>query len=307
MPDVFANSVQSTWKAVLRALRPHQWAKNLLVFVPLVLAQRFDVDAFRRCAMALVAFSACASAVYLLNDIVDIAADRDHPRKRLRPIASGAVSQRGATMLAGTLFLVSVAVAFMAEPRCVFLLVLYVVGNVLYSTWLKREPIVDVIALSGMYGLRLETGAVAAGVPLSPWLLAFSLFFFTSLAFAKRYVELRQGDSSAARAISGRGYVVGDADLLASLGPASGYVAVLVLALYMNSEQMRSIYGEGTGLWVLCPLVLYWISRVWLLARRGDLNEDPVVFALTDRSSMVVAGLAAIVLFVATMCGKVAW
>jgi 4-hydroxybenzoate polyprenyltransferase len=155
-----------------------------------------------------------------------------------------------------------------------------------------------------MYGLRLETGAVATNTPLSPWLLAFALFFFTSLAFAKRYVELRQLEAAGAAETSGRGYRVADASLIESLGPASGYVAVLVLALYMNSDQMHAIYGDGRLLWLLCPLVLYWITRVWLLAKRGELDDDPVVFALRDKTSLVVALLAAALIAAATIAAR---
>lgn len=290
----------SVWLAVFRALRPHQWTKNLLVFVPMVLAQRFSFVTLTNGAIAFAAFCACASGVYVVNDLLDVESDRQHPTKRHRPIPSGALSPRLALWFGFLLFCSAGALAYDLGPSCVALLAFYVAMNLLYSKWLKREPLLDVMALAGMYGLRLETGAVATGVILSPWLLAFSLFFFMSLALAKRYVEIRQSETAGLQEVCGRGYRPGDADLLLSLGPASGYVAALVLALYMNSDQMRSLYGDGRTLWVLCPLVLYWITRVWLLAKRGDLHDDPVVFALTDRASIAIAGLTAVVLGLAT-------
>lgn len=296
--------MKSPWMAAILAMRPHQWAKNLLVFVPIVLAQKYDINSITKAFLAFVGFCACASAVYLLNDMLDVASDRLHPRKRHRPFANGTLGIPAGIGLVVLLSLIALAVASRANPRCAALLAGYFAANALYSTWLKSQPLLDVIMLSGMYGLRLETGAVATDTPLSPWLLAFSLFFFTSLAFAKRYVELRQLEAAGATNASGRGYRVADAGLIESLGPASGYVAVLVLALYMNSDQMHAIYGEGRLLWLLCPLVLYWITRVWLLAKRGELDDDPVVFALRDKASIVVALLAATIIATATLAAR---
>lgn len=289
------------WMPIFQALRPHQWAKNLLVFVPLVLAQKYDLAMVARAAWAFVAFCSCASAVYVLNDMLDVASDRLHPRKRHRPFASGSLGMPLGIPLVALLLALGLAVASLTDPRCGALLAGYFATNVLYSTWLKSQPMLDVIMLSGMYGLRLEIGAVATDTALSPWLLAFALFFFPSLAFVKRYLELRQLEAAGATEASGRGYRVADASLIESLGTASGYVAVLVLALYMNSEQMHALYGNGRLLWLLCPLVLYWITRLWLLAKRGDFDDDPVVFALRDRVSLVVALLAAIVIAMATL------
>ena len=296
--------MKSPWTAAIRAMRPHQWAKNLLVFVPMVLAQKYDIDTITQASLAFLGFCACASAVYLLNDMLDVESDRLHPRKRDRPFANGTLHMPFGIALVALLTLTALAVASLANPRCGALLAGYFAANVLYSTWLKSQPLLDVIMLSGMYGLRLETGAVATKTPLSPWLLAFALFFFTSLAFAKRYVELRQLEAAGAAETSGRGYRVVDASLIESLGPASGYVAVLVLALYMNSDQMHAIYGDGRLLWLLCPLVLYWITRVWLLAKRGELDDDPVVFALRDKASLVVALLAAALIATATLAAR---
>ena len=182
-----------------------------------------------------------------------------------------------------------------ADADPVAILAAYVAVNIAYSGFLRAQPLLDVIVLSAMYGLRLAMGAAATHTPLSPWLLAFALFFFTSLAFAKRYVELRHVEQAEPGQGACRGYASGDSAMVAMLGVASGYVAVLVLALYMNSAQMHSLYGEGGPLWGLCPLMMYWVSRVWLLARRGELHDDPVQFALTDRASLLVGLIAAVI------------
>lgn len=286
--------------AVLRAMRPHQWAKNLLVFLPMLLAQHADTARATHAALAFASFCACASAVYVMNDLTDLEADRKHPRKRLRPIASGAISRSSAIATILLLLLAAFVLAWNTTPACVAILAAYVAINIAYSGMLRAQPLLDVIVLSAMYGLRLAMGAAATHTPLSPWLLAFALFFFTSLAFAKRYVELRHVEQAEPGAAACRGYASGDSAMVATLGVASGYVAVLVLALYMNSAQMHALYGEGGPLWGLCPLMMYWISRVWLLARRGELHDDPVVFALTDRASLLVGLIAAVVVGLAT-------
>jgi len=277
-----------------RAMRPHQWAKNLLLFIPMVLAHRIDVATFCAVVTGFIAFSLCASAVYVLNDLGDLSSDRLHPRKRHRPFADGRLTIKDGVVLSIGLLTASFTVSALGLPwQFAGLLGVYLVTNVCYSAWLKRKPLVDVLMLAGMYALRIEAGGIAAEVPLSPWILAFSLFFFTSLAFAKRYTELRRAIASGAGQPAGRGYEVDDVGLLESLGTASGYVSILVLALYMNSPAMHSLYGDNRLLWLVCPLVMYWITRVWLLAKRGALHDDPVVFAMTDRVSLSIALLCA--------------
>lgn len=290
--------------ALVRAMRPYQWAKNLLVFLPMLLAQHADADRAVHAALAFASFCACASAVYVMNDLVDAEADRKHPRKRLRPVAAGEISRSSAVVAILALLLVAVALAWTAAPACVAILATYVAVNIAYSGLLRAQPLLDVIVLSAMYGLRLAMGAAATHTPLSPWLLAFALFFFTSLAFAKRYVELRRVEQAETGHAACRGYASGDSAMVAMLGVASGYVAVLVLALYMNSAQMHALYGEGGPLWGLCPLMMYWISRVWLLARRGELHDDPVQFALTDRASLLVGVIAAAIIGLAAWQGS---
>jgi 4-hydroxybenzoate polyprenyltransferase/phosphoserine phosphatase len=295
------------WSALVKACRPHQWAKNLLLLVPALLAHRVDPGTLGLVALAFVAFSACASGVYVLNDIGDVAADRLHPRKRLRPFASGRLTITAGLRLATLLFAVGLGLSAVLLPTGFLgLMVVYLCANLGYSSRLKQVPVLDVLMLACMYALRLEAGAVAAGVPLSDWFLTFSLFFFTSLAFAKRYTELSRLKAAGGEAAAGRGYEVGDVRLLEMLGTASGYVSVLVLALYMNSAQMRALYGESRVLWLICPLVLYWVTRLWLLANRGQLDEDPVVFALRDRASLAVGAACGLVALIATLLATAA-
>lgn len=304
-PLTIVGVAETGWDAVLKACRPHQWVKNLLLFLPMMLAHRFDIPTASSVAIAFVAFSLCASGVYVLNDIGDVAADRQHPRKRLRPIASGRLTVGAGLRLAALLFAAGLALSAALLPLGFLgLMLLYLTANLAYSVNLKQVPILDVLMLACMYALRLEAGAVAAGVPLSHWCLTFSLFFFTSLAFAKRFTELCRLQASGDAVPAGRGYDVGDIRLLEMLGSASGYVSVLVLALYMNSDQMRALYGESRLLWLVCPMILYFITRLWLLANRGQLDEDPVVFAIEDRTSLGLGIACGMVLLLATVLGK---
>ena len=288
--------------AMFKALRPHQWAKNLLLFVPLVAAHRFDLSTVINTCLAFAAFCMVASAVYVLNDLSDLESDRRHPIKHRRPFASGRVSITMGILLVGLLLVGGVTIAqVLLTPTFVAVLIGYFASNILYSAYLKRRPIIDVLMLALMYVLRIEAGGIAGPIPLSQWLLAFALFIFTSLALAKRYAELRRIQESGGDVAAGRGYVVADCELLLAGGMASGYVAVLVLVLYMNSEQMRAVYGESRLLWVLCPLIMYWITRVWLIARRGGLNEDPLIFAFKDKASLAISVACAAVVAVAAM------
>jgi len=301
-PISVVGEVQSRWAAALKACRPHQWAKNLLLFLPMILAHRLDATTAAIVGVAFICFSLCASAVYLLNDIGDVAADRHHPLKRFRPIVSGQLTITAGACLAIVLLMAGLGLAAAFLPlEFVGLVLFYLAANLAYSSRLKQEAILDVLVLACMYVMRLEAGAVAAAVPLSDWFLTFSLFFFTSLALAKRFAELRRLKATGGSTAVGRGYEVGDLALLEMLGTASGYVSVLVLALYMNSNQMRSLYGESRLLWLVCPIALFWISRLWLLANRGLLNEDPVVFALKDRTTLIIGAACGLILVLASI------
>ena len=284
--------------ALLRSLRPHQWSKNLLLAVPAISAQVWMNDGVPRALLiGFVAFSLAASGGYLLNDLIDIRADRDHPAKRHRPFASGQLSRVWA-LAGGPLLMISAMVlAFGAVGRSFgAVLVTYVVLTTLYSLVLKRQLLLDVIVLAGLYALRLLAGGAAADVVVSSWLLAFSMFFFLSIAFAKRLVELESTTTES----SSRAYLGVDRDAIRAVGPACGLLSILVLALYINSAAVLSVYGEPRVLWLLCPLLLYWILRLWFLAIRGELHHDPVVFALRDKVSYAVAAGTIPVLYLAS-------
>ncbi len=301
-PLEIVGDVTSQFKAIMTALRPHQWVKNVLVFVPMLVGQRFDVCTLVQSSIGFLVFCLTASAVYVLNDLSDLDSDRLHHKKRHRPFASGELSVHAGVAMVGSLLACALGVALVAlPPASLMVMAGYFVANVAYSAFLKQRPIFDVLMLATMYVVRLEAGGVATGIPLSPWLLAFSLFFFTSLAFAKRYAELQRIAEHGGLGAAGRGYKVVDCETILSLGTASGYVAIMVLALYMNSDQMRALYGDSRLLWLICPFVMYWITRVWLLARRGVMDEDPVVFAFRDRASLAVAAVCAALLAAASL------
>ena len=278
----------------LSALRIHQWAKNILLLAPLASAHRLtDLGALADVAIAFLLFGCCASGTYLINDLLDLDADRRHPRKCLRALASGRIALTQATAVAVALICGSVALAIMTLPSLFTLvLTLYIATTLWYSFVLKLIAMVDVLSLAGLYTLRVLAGSAAALVVPSFWLLGFSVFLFLSLATAKRYAELRSLLDAGLDRASGRDYSVTDLPLLHSFGTAAGYVCVLVFALYVNLAA-PGVYSRPHIMWLVCPLLLYWISRVWLKTFRGQMLMDPVVFALTDRPSLAVGILAA--------------
>jgi len=288
-----------TVRALWRALRPHQWAKNLLVFVPLALTPALHRDRAKWLVLiaAFASWSAVASAGYLANDRFDLAADRADPAKRDRPFASGAlaVGVGIAAALALAVFGVGLAVA-VAPLAYVAHLVAYLALTLAYSLFVKRILLVDVLLLAALYTLRLLAGGAATGIALTPWLLAFSLFFFLGLAFAKRYAEVARLGASDAHNPSRRAYRSDDLDLLMMLGATSAYLSVLVFCLYINSDHVGRQYARPDALWFLAPILLYWVSRIWFLARRGELTGDPVAFAVRDRVSYGLGALVALVL-----------
>jgi 4-hydroxybenzoate polyprenyltransferase/phosphoserine phosphatase len=286
--------------AIVRALRPHQWAKNVLLLVPLLAAHQLgDLDALAHGILAVVAFSLCASSVYLLNDMLDLEADRAHPRKSKRPFAAGDLSLLAGFALVPALMISAALIAAFLPERFQLVLLSYYALTVAYSFVLKRMLLVDAVALAGLYTLRVIAGAGAAEVALSFWLLLFSVFLFLSLAFVKRYAELDALRRQQRLQAIGRGYHVEDLTVLQSLGTAAGYLSVLVLALYINSPDIQALYHRPKVIWSLCVLMLYWISRVWMTAHRGAMHDDPVVYALKDRVSLVVGLFAAISIAVA--------
>ncbi len=288
--------------ALRRALRPHQWAKNLLLFVPLALtpAQASDTGKWLVLLAAFACWSAVASAGYLANDALDVAADRADPEKRNRPFASGALPVRAGVGAGIALGLLALGLATAVAPLAfVIHLVLYLVLTLVYSLYVKRLLLLDVLLLAGLYTLRLLAGGAAVEIALTPWLLAFSLFFFLGLAFAKRYGELQRITRLAANNQSSRAYRTDDLELLMTLGATSAYLSVLVLCLYINSDHVSQQYPRPGALWFLAPLLLYWVSRIWFVAKRGELPGDPVAFAVRDRVSLVLGALVAAVLAVA--------
>lgn len=284
-------SVLATTRAAVKALRPHQWVKNVLVFVPALLAHAFVRRVASEALWAFVAFSLCASSVYVVNDLLDLHADRAHERKRKRPFASGEVPLGVGLVMAPVLLAVSFALALLLSPAFAGVLGAYYAATVSYSFVLKRLALVDVLVLASLYTARMIAGSVAYRVAVSQWLLAFSLFFFLSLAFVKRYSEVHAMRTKGVEQAKGRGYRAVDLELLSSLGASAGYMSVLVLALYIQSADVSRLYAHADRLWALLPFLLYWISRVWLLAHRGQMHDDPIVFALRDKVSYVVAAI----------------
>lgn len=292
-------------KAALKAMRPHQWAKNALLFVPLLLSRQYtEPGKLFAVFAAAAAFSVTASAVYVLNDLLDVEADRLHPKKKKRPFAAGTLPLIYGPPLAIALVLTGIVISALLLPiEYLGVLMLYLVVNSFYSTTLKTKMLIDVMILASLYTLRIFAGGVAASLVVSEWLLAFSIFIFTSLAFAKRYVELARVAAEGKTEAKGRGYQVSDLDLIISVGPTAGYLAVLVFALYINNG-LPGFYENKTLLWLTCPLLLYWISRLWFLAKRGELDHDPVVFAVTDKMSLAVgAAVGALVILAAAPFG----
>jgi 4-hydroxybenzoate polyprenyltransferase len=282
-----------------RALRLHQWLKNLLVFVPLLAAhQVLAADQLVLAVLAFVAFGLCASAVYVLNDLLDLEADRQHPTKRKRPFAAGQLPIVHGLVAVPLLALAAFAMAAWLGPAFLAWLSVYFFLTTAYTFAIKQWAIADVMTLAALYTLRVLAGGAAVSVAVSSWLLAFSVFLFLSLALVKRYAELHEARARGKAMAPGRGYRIEDLPILAALGGASGYVAALVLALYVEGSGGAELYSSPEALWGLCALLLAWISRVWLLTHRGEMHDDPVVFAVRDRVSwaMAVIGLVIVAL-----------
>lgn len=280
-------------RAALKALRPHQWAKNALIFVPLITGQRFgDPASVLAATLAAIAFSLCASAIYLINDLVDLEADRAHSEKRRRPFASGNLPLSWGPPIAFACLVIAFGLSIATLPAAfVATLALYLVLTTAYSFVIKSRLMADVLLLAGLYSIRIFAGGTATGIPISEWLIGFSMFLFLSLAFVKRYIELDRAPSvpetQGSVNLKGRGYRPSDISMIESVGPTSGYLAILVLALYIQSAEVQQLYQNPSWLWPICLVLVYWISRIWFLAKRGELPGDPVIFALKDRHSLV--------------------
>lgn len=288
---------KNTLTSVLRAARPHQWAKNLLIFLPLLLAHGVTMSRFVTTLLAFCCFSLTASATYIVNDLLDVEADRRHPRKRQRPFASGDLSAI-AGLCTVTVFLVAALFLARLLPSQFYAwLLLYLFSTLAYSLYLKKIAVVDVLVLSGLYTLRLQAGSAATHTPISHWLAGFAIFLFLSLAIVKRFAELENLRASGSHPKSGRGYLLADMEQVRSFGTSSAYASVVIFAIYISGPDVAILYHRPSLLWLIVPMMILWLSRVWLLASRGELNEDPVVFALTDRMSLLIgAAVGAIAL-----------
>ena len=299
-------------KSWLRAVRLHQWAKNVLIFVPLVLAHAWNPTRIGAAVVAFFSFGLCASATYIVNDLLDIEADRRHPRKRRRPFAAGDLSAIAGLCAVFVMMAASFSLA-MVVPRMIhtvpgthpellpnnFLvwLLIYTVTTLTYSLYLKRTLLLDVFVLSGLYTVRLLAGSAATGVTISEWLGGFSVFFFLSLAFVKRFSELENLRERGGEVPAGRGYHVSDVEQLRAFGTGSMFAAVLVTTLYISNPQTSLLYEHAKRLWLVVPVLLLWLSQVWMLASRGQMHDDPVVWAITSKRSLLLGAVMAAVVW----------
>jgi 4-hydroxybenzoate polyprenyltransferase/phosphoserine phosphatase len=282
-----------TW---INAIRGHHWAKNLLLFLPLALSHNLSIQPFVRTFVGFALFGFCASGLYILNDLLDLHSDRGHPWKKERPFAAGELSIPQGLLAAFMLLSAALGLGFLLDVQFGLALVGYALLTMLYSLYLKKIALLDVFVLSSFYSFRILAGALISATPLSQWFLAFSMFFFLSLAMAKRYSELLHARDLVMAGNSGRGYHTGDRELLLSLGVGSSFSAVVIFSLYVHSPEVRLLYSSPEFLFLLCPIVLYWLSRTWLMAHRGELKEDPVTLAIRDPVSYGVAVASAAVI-----------
>jgi 4-hydroxybenzoate polyprenyltransferase len=295
------DSRPSLLRTLVKALRLHQWLKNLLIFLPLLAAHMLNSPmAIGAALLAFFSFGLCASSVYLLNDLLDLEDDRNHPVKCKRPLASGAMPLSWGMALIPVLLAASFTISLTWLPARFSLVLLgYYALTVAYSTFLKHQVVVDVITLAGLYTVRIIAGSAAVGAHLTFWLLAFSMFIFLSLALIKRYAEVHAMQARGVTKTRGRDYTVADLPMISSLGTAAGYLSVLVLALYIQDARTMSLYSHPQVIWLACPLMLYWISRTWVIAHRGGMHDDPIVFAARDRVSLAVVALCGLVFWAA--------
>ncbi len=289
-------------KMMLKAMRCHQWLKNILIFSPMLLAHRFsDVSAVVQSTLAFFAFSFAASSIYVLNDLFDLSADQHHPRKCKRPFAAGDLAiMRGAALIPVLAFL-SFGLCFFLPPLFLYTLLSYYLITTLYSWRIKQLAVADVLTLAVLYSMRIVAGSAATGTPVSAWFIEFAIFLFLSLALVKRLSELKEMEETpdADSARRERGYKVGDLPLLLGFGTASGYISVFVFTMYLNSDRVSQLYTTPALLWVFCPLLLYWITRIWHLAWRGKMHDDPLAFAAKDPQTYIIGLIGLTALFYA--------
>jgi len=281
---------QSKKNGWLKALRPHQWSKNALVFLPLFASHQFsDPSLLIASILAFTFFSMCASSAYLLNDILDLHDDRRHHSKKHRPFCSGRIPVFQGVLASTFLCIAGLAGSLFFLPyEFLTTLIVYYAITLSYSLILKRKVAIDVITLAMLYTIRIIGGALAIEAELTFWILTFSLFIFFSLALMKRYAELFKarirGDGNKT---SGRGYYPSDLEMISSMGVSNGYLSILFIALYIQDEKTALLYSDPTVLWLICPLLMFWVTRIWVITHRGEMHDDPVVFAIKDKISLV--------------------
>ncbi|MBS1804306.1 MAG: UbiA family prenyltransferase [Acidobacteria bacterium] len=289
----------NVFRSLVKAFRPHQWAKNLLILLPPLLAHHRALSVYVQASLAFFCFCAIASSTYLVNDLLDIEADRRNVGKRTRPFASGDLSPAIGLIASATLLIFGLAVA-VALPSDFFLwLLLYIASTFAYSLYIKRIAILDVLVLSGLYTVRILAGGAATNTPISHWLAGFAIFLFFSLAIVKRFAELEQIRLAGKQLKNGRGYLMTDVDQMRAFGTASAFAAVVVFSNYISSQDVVKLYGHPRYLWLFVPFMILWTCRVWLLASRGELNEDPVAFALTDIPSLLMGVCVLVIVLLA--------
>ena len=280
----------SFFRSLFKALRPQQWLKNILIFSPLFLAHQFVSFPVVSSLIAFFSFGLAASSIYLLNDLFDLSADQHHPRKKNRPFAAGNLSVPVGLFTTPILILLSLLLALFLPPAFFGVLLLYYLLTTFYSWRLKQVELIDVLTLAVLYTLRIIAGGVATNIVVSNWFMIFSIFLFLSLALVKRIAELKEVETSNGTARE-RGYTPDDLPLLSCFGATSGYLAALVFTMYLNSERVSQLYTHPQLLWLFCPLLLYWITRIWLLTWRGQMKDDPLAFAARDVTTYIVGGI----------------
>ena len=286
-------------RSLVKALRPHQWAKNLLILLPPLLAHNHSIRLLASALLAFFCFCCTASGTYMVNDLLDIETDRRNPKKRLRPFASGDLSPAGGLVAIVLLLTLGFAAAQFLPAAFSFWMLLYLGSTLSYSLYLKRIALVDVVVLSGLYTLRLLAGGAATNTLISHWLAGFAIFLFLSLAIVKRFAELENLRLTAAQLKNGRGYLMTDIEQMRAFGTASAFAAVVVFANYISSQDVTALYHRPQRLWLIVPFMVLWLCRVWLLASRGELDEDPVAFALTDAASLAMGVVVAVIVVLA--------
>lgn len=298
--EIFPTKQKPSLKVILKAMRIHQWVKNLLIFTALILSHSwFNAEGLKSILFAFFSFGFAASSIYLINDLIDLEADRKHKTKKNRPLASGVLPITWAIVLIPILLIFSYAFAFQTNTDFITVLTAYLILTTAYSLFLKPIALLDVITLTSLYTIRIIAGAVAINVPISHWLLAFSMFIFLSLALIKRFSELKNLTQQGETNSLSRGYHVDDLPAVSLFGISSGYISVIVLVFYIHDLQAGTLYSNPDWLWFVAVTVLYWISHMWLLAFRGQMNEDPVLFAIHDRTSYFVSLFVIISLYLA--------